>query len=52
MPLKAEVSEETEVTEVNSETISKSLMEAKTSLDRFKAVYWSVGFYRWHDYAV
>jgi hypothetical protein len=50
-PSTAEVTEQTEVTEVKSETLPKPVMEPDAVLDRFKAVYWSDGFYGWHDCA-
>ncbi len=51
-PSKAELTEETEVTEVKSEPPPKHPPEVKDRLDGFKAVYWADGSYGWHDCAV
>lgn len=51
-PITAEVTEETDVTEVKSETPPKPSSEVEIRLDGFKAVYWVDGSYGWHDCGV
>jgi hypothetical protein len=51
-PLGAEVTEETELTEVGLKGIHKSSAEPTAKLEDLKSVYWSDGFYGWHDCAV
>jgi len=46
---KAEVTEETGVTEIKSEVYPKPPLKVKNCLESFKAVHWVDGSYGWHD---
>jgi hypothetical protein len=48
----AEVTEETEVTEVKSEIGSKPSTEPIVKLESLKSVYWTDGFWGWHHCAI
>jgi hypothetical protein len=51
-PIKAEVTEQTEVTKVKSETTSKPFTEPLVRLECLKSVYWNDGFWGWHNCAI
>jgi hypothetical protein len=50
--INAEVSEETEVSEVSLRGMPKPFAEPTARLEDLKSVYWSDGFYGWHTCAV
>jgi hypothetical protein len=50
--INAEVSEETEVTEVSLRGMPKPFAEPTARLEDLKSVYWSDGYYGWHTCAV
>jgi len=49
--INAEVSEETEVSEVSSEDMPKPFAKPTAKLEDLKSVYWSDNFYGWHPCA-